>query len=78
MVGGKLTWADIHLFFFCSDEFLEVLKDYPHITALVARVGELPNIKKHMESRPAIPPENKGYLLFYNNAYKLIKNNRLE
>ena len=39
MVGGKLTWADIHLFCFCSDEFLEpeVLKDYPKIFELVAK-----------------------------------------
>ena len=79
LVGGKLSWADIHLFFFCSDEFLEpeVLKEFPNVADLVNRVGEIPNIKKHMETRPPIPPENDGYLLLYNNAYKLIKNNRI-
>ena len=77
MVGGKLTWADIHLFYFCSDEFLEpeVLKDYPKISELVAKVGEVPSIKKHLETRPAKPTsQNKEYQLLYQNAYNLVKN----
>jgi len=54
--GAGLTWADI-----CVYNILSSMKDRlgeppvktcPNLTALVSRVGNLPNIKKWVETRP--------------------------
>ena len=53
--GNQLTWADLQLF-----NILEAIKvllpapaeDYPLLKDLSTRVGDLPNIKKWMETRP--------------------------
>ena len=51
MVGNAFTWADLHLFFFCTEDFLEpgVVAAYPKIANLVGRVGAMTNIKNWME-----------------------------
>jgi len=51
MVGNCLTWADIQLFFFCSENPGHT-DNLPKIGNLVKRVGDLPNIKKWIENRP--------------------------
>ena len=56
LVGNALTWADFQTFFFCSElRDQEVLKTVPGIADLVSRVGNLPNIKAWLKSRPANP-----------------------
>jgi len=53
LVGNTLSWADIQLFFFCSElGDQEVLKKTPAVANLVKRVGDLPNIKAWIEKRP--------------------------
>ena len=75
MVGNAFTWADLHLFFFCTEDFLEpdVVAAYPKIANLVGRVGAMPNIKNWMESRPADGKMHPGYKIYFQNAYKCIK-----
>lgn len=75
MVGNAFTWADLHLFFFCSEDFLEpgVVAAYPKIANLVGRVGAMTNIKNWMESRPADGKMHPGYKIYFQNAYKCIK-----
>ena len=75
MVGNTFTWADLHLFFFCTEDFLEpgVLAAYPKIANLAGRVGAMPNIKTWMESRPADGKMHPGYKIYFQNAYKCIK-----
>jgi glutathione S-transferase len=51
LVGNALTWADIQLFFFCSENSPALAK-MPKIANLCKRVGELPNIKNWVENRP--------------------------
>jgi len=51
MVGNVLTWADIQLYFFCSENPGH-LGSLPKIADLVKRVGDLPNIKRWVENRP--------------------------
>ncbi|XP_023324653.1 glutathione S-transferase 1 [Eurytemora carolleeae] len=52
-VGGALTWADIVTYQFCVElPDKTVVEKYPKISALVAKVGELPNIKAWVASRP--------------------------
>ena len=51
MVGNCLTWADIQLFFFCSENPGHT-DNLPKVADLVKRVGDLPNIKKWIENRP--------------------------
>ena len=51
--GNVLSWADIHTYNFCSglpDQ--SCLDKCPKIKNLVARVGEIPNIKCWVEKRP--------------------------
>ena len=56
LVGNTLSWADIQTFFFCSElADQEVLKTVPAVTNLVARIGNLPNIKAWVEARPNNP-----------------------
>ena len=53
LVGNALTWADIVMFNFVGalpDQ--SVLAKVPKIKNLVARVGEIPNIKAWVEKRP--------------------------
>ena len=52
-VGGALTWADIATYSFCVElPDKTVVEKYPKISALVAKVGDLPNIKAWVASRP--------------------------
>jgi len=54
LVGNGLTWADIQLLFFCTENSPSMAKT-PKIANLCKRVGDLPNIKKWMETRPETP-----------------------
>ena len=75
MVGNAFTWADLHLFFFSTEEFLEpgVVAAYPKIANLVGRVGAMTSIKNWMETRPADGKMHPGYKIYFQNAYKCIK-----
>ena len=50
-----------------------MLQQYPNVSKLVRRVGEIPSIKNYMESRPALGPENKDLLALYKNIYQILK-----
>ena len=51
--GNVLSWADIHTYNFCSGlPDKSCLDKCPKIQSLVARVGEIPNIKCWVEKRP--------------------------
>ena len=52
---------------------MQVLQQYPNVSKLVRRVGEIPSIKNYMESRPALGPENKDLLALYKNIYQILK-----
>ena len=54
-VGNNLSWADIQTFMICSELDQSALKNVPKVANLVERVGQLPNIKKWVESRPDTP-----------------------
>jgi len=77
MVGNNFTWADLHLFFFCSEDFLdpEIVQTYPKISNLVNRVGQMPNIMKWMETRPQNGKPKEGFMIYFKNAYKILKEN---
>merc|ERR1712062_413932 len=51
-VGNSLTWADTHVFMYISDLEPAALEKFPKLTALKERVGNVPNIKAWVESRP--------------------------
>ena len=52
-VGGVLSWADIVTYNFCSElPDKTAVEKTPKVCALVAKVGELPNIKAWVASRP--------------------------
>merc|ERR1711942_357268 len=52
-VGNNFSWADLHTFMYVSDlPDKSVLKSFPKIANLVERVGNIPNIKKWVETRP--------------------------
>ena len=75
MVGNNFTWADLHLFFFCTEEFLDpkVVAGYPLIANLAERVGQLPNIAKWMNERPKNGKEQPGFKIYFRNAYEILK-----
>jgi glutathione S-transferase len=75
LVGSAFTWADLHLFFFCSEDFLEpgVLAGYPGLAGLAGRVGALPAIKGWVEGRPADGKMPDGYKIYFQNAYKILQ-----
>jgi len=75
MVGNNFTWADLHLFFFCTEEFLEpkVVGEYPKIANLVGRVGALPNIENWMQTRPDNGKEQAGFKIYFRNAFKILQ-----
>jgi len=75
MVGNNFTWADLHLFFFCSEDFLDskVLDGYPLIVNLVGRVGALPNIASWMKSRPENGKEQPGFKIYFRNAFQILE-----
>merc|ERR1711963_1231193 len=77
MVGNNFTWADLHLFYFCSEDFIcpSVLQNYPKLSNLVSRVGAMPNIKKWMDTRPANGTPQKGFMIYFKNAYKILVEN---
>jgi len=76
LVGNRISWADIHLFYFCSDEFMEpeIVEQYTNIANLINRVAVLPNIKNWIDTRPPKPEENEGFMIFFNNGFNLRKN----
>jgi glutathione S-transferase len=55
-VGNQLTWADLMVFMVAAHMEQErgpaALDKVPLIQNLVARVGDIPNIKKWMANRP--------------------------
>ena len=52
-VGNNFSWADLHTFMYVSDlPDKSVLKSFPKIGNLVERVGNIPNIKNWVETRP--------------------------
>jgi len=51
-VGNSLTWADTHVFMYLSDLDQAVLEKFPKLAGLKERVGNVPNIKAWVESRP--------------------------
>eukprot|EP00091_Calanus_sinicus_P007786 TRINITY_DN19037_c0_g1_i1.p1 TRINITY_DN19037_c0_g1~~TRINITY_DN19037_c0_g1_i1.p1 ORF type:complete len:155 (-),score=53.02 TRINITY_DN19037_c0_g1_i1:38-439(-) len=53
MVGDSFTFADLHLFNYFG-EFADknILDGFPKIKNLTDRVGNIPNIKAWLESRP--------------------------
>merc|ERR1711953_338701 len=76
-VGNSFTWADLHVFLLCSEDFTSptVLQTYPKLHNLVSRVGELPNIKHWMETRPAHKSPQKDSMIFFKNAYQILAEN---
>jgi len=76
-VGNSFTWADLHVFYFCSEDFIcpTVLQTYPKLLNLVTRVGALPNIKTWMETRPANKTPQKGFMIYFTNAYQILAGN---
>jgi glutathione S-transferase len=51
-VGNRLTWADLAMYNVAGNLDTEALAAVPLIQNLVERVGDIPNIKKWVESRP--------------------------
>ena len=51
LVGNCLTWADIQLYHFSLENPGQVEKLH-NLGCLAKRVGDLPNIKKWIETRP--------------------------
>merc|ERR1711874_511375 len=52
-VGNNLTWADLHVFMYATDAVDKaVLAKFPKLANLTERVGNVPNIKAWVESRP--------------------------
>merc|ERR1711997_1206901 len=52
MVGNALSWADLRLFDFCHSLPKPSLVKFPRISNLTERVGNIPNIKTWVQSRP--------------------------
>ena len=53
MVGNSFTFADLHLFGYVSElSDKSILDGFPKIKSLTDRVGNVPNIKASVESRP--------------------------
>eukprot|EP00092_Neocalanus_flemingeri_P001382 GFUD01001475.1.p1 GENE.GFUD01001475.1~~GFUD01001475.1.p1 ORF type:complete len:224 (-),score=69.63 GFUD01001475.1:109-780(-) len=75
LVGNNFTWADLHLFFFCTEDFLEpkVVAQYQKIANLVGRVGALPNIENWVQTRPDNGKEQPGFKIYFRNAYKILE-----
>merc|ERR1712012_1317039 len=51
-VGNNLTWADLHVYMYATDLDKAAYAKYPKLVSLSERVGDLPNIKAWVESRP--------------------------
>jgi glutathione S-transferase len=54
-VGNRFTWADLMVFQVGLEMDAAVLGAVPLIRNLVARVGDMPNIKKYIRDRPETP-----------------------
>ena len=53
LVGNAFSWADLHVFDFCSNlHDKSCLDKLPKIKSLTERVGQIPNVKCWVESRP--------------------------
>ena len=50
--GNALTWADTHVFLYLSEQEPGLTEKYPKLADLKERVGNIPNIKAWVESRP--------------------------
>ena len=50
--GNALTWADTHVFLYLSEQEPGLAQKYPKLADLKERVGNIPNIKAWVESRP--------------------------
>ena len=50
--GNALTWADTHVFLYLSEQEPGLADKYPRMADLKQRVGNIPNIKAWVESRP--------------------------
>jgi len=51
-VGNALTWADTHTYMYLDGLDKAVLDKFPKLAALKEMVGNVPNIKAWVESRP--------------------------
>merc|ERR1712062_609423 len=52
-VGNNLTWADLHVYMYATDAVDKaVLAKFPKLANLTERVGNVPNIKAWVGSRP--------------------------
>merc|ERR1711972_1220129 len=51
-VGNALTWADTHVYMYVDGLDKDVLEKFPLQAALKEMVGNIPNIKAWVESRP--------------------------
>jgi len=56
----QLTWADLAYYSFLvpmGEHFGEnlIMGSYPHVKKLCDRIGNIPQIKKYVESRPKTP-----------------------
>nr|QST14965.1 GSTsigma1f protein [Diaphanosoma celebensis] len=55
MVGTEITWADLAyygFFSYLSENCGDVLKNAPHLKALVSKVANIPSIKNWVDIRP--------------------------
>merc|ERR1711862_708421 len=52
LAGNNLSWADLHVFMYLGDLDKAAYAKYPKLVSLYERVGDLPNIKAWVESRP--------------------------
>merc|ERR1712117_36504 len=79
MVGNTFSWADLHLFYFCGKDFISpnVLAKYPKLSNLVRRVGQIPNVKRWIDSRPQNNNPNKDFLIFFKNAFEILAESKL-
>ena len=53
----------------------QILRDFPMLNYLVARVGAIPNIKKWMETRPPNGAPQKDFMIFFKNAHRILAEN---
>ncbi|XP_046646250.1 glutathione S-transferase 1-like [Daphnia pulicaria] len=57
LVGNALTWADIAYYAYFTTPMMDrlggqVLESHPHLKKLIQHVGDIPTIKKYIETRP--------------------------
>ena len=80
-VGNRLTFADLHVFYFLAEaEFMcpIVVKQYPKLSGLVDRISSNPNIKNYIKTRPQKTKENEQFLIYFKNSFQILSLNILE